>query len=102
MTLYFSQVTLGTTAPQMVSMLGNSYSAGGGQLSQNHFQAGNNHLTSMALFSELNRDHASFDINDFPQLTGHSNSAAGSQAQLGIRSLEQILFTCAFPLHIQS
>lgn len=83
---------LNLTAPQMVSMLGNSYSAGGGQLSQNHFQGGNNHLTSMALFSELNRDHASFDMNDFPQLTGHSNSAAGSQGQLGLTRKQGVGF----------
>lgn len=73
-------MTLDTAAPQMVSLLGNSYSAGGGQLSQNHFQTGNNHL---ALLNELSRDHASFDINDFPQLTGQPNSASGSQGQLG-------------------
>ncbi|MFS7927374.1 putative CCR4-NOT complex subunit/5 domain superfamily protein [Helianthus anomalus] len=73
---------LNLTAPQMVSLLGNSYSGGGGPLSQNQFQAGNNHLNSMALLSELNRDH-SFDMNDFPQLSGHLSSATGSQRQLG-------------------
>ena len=67
----------------MVSLLGNSYSGGGGQLSQNQFQGGNSHLSSMALLSELNRDH-SFDMNDFPQLSGHLASAGGSQRQLGI------------------
>ncbi|XP_076953291.1 putative NOT transcription complex subunit VIP2 isoform X1 [Bidens hawaiensis] len=73
---------LNLTAPQMVSLLGNSYSGGGGPLSQNQFQAGNNHLNSMALLSELNRDH-SFDLNDFPQLSGHLSSAGGTQRQLG-------------------
>ncbi|CAH1453679.1 unnamed protein product [Lactuca virosa] len=73
---------LNLTAPQMVSLLGNSYSGGGGPLSQNQFQGGNSHLSSMALLSELNRDH-SFDMNDFPQLSGHLTSAGGSQRQLG-------------------
>ncbi|KAI7738295.1 hypothetical protein M8C21_024392 [Ambrosia artemisiifolia] len=73
---------LNLTAPQMVSLLGNSYAGAGGPLSQNQFQAGNNHLNSMALLSELNRDH-SFDMNDFPQLSGHLSSAGGSQRQLG-------------------
>ena len=66
----------------MASLLGNSYSGAGGPLSQNQFQAGNSHLNSMALLSELNRDH-SFDMNDFPQLSGHLSSAGGSQRQLG-------------------
>ncbi|KAI3672406.1 hypothetical protein L6452_38494 [Arctium lappa] len=66
----------------MVSLLGNSYSAGGGPPSQNQFQAGNNHLSSTALLSELNHRH-SFDMNDFPQLTGHLSSTGGSQRQLG-------------------
>ncbi|KAI3718448.1 hypothetical protein L6452_19320 [Arctium lappa] len=65
----------------MVSLLGNSYSAGRGPLSQNQFQAGNNHLSSTALLSELNHGH-SFHMNDFPQLTGHLSSAGGSQRQL--------------------
>lgn len=73
---------LNLTAPQMVSLLGNSYSGAGGPLSQNQFQAGNNHLSSMALLTELNRDH-SFDMNDFPQLSGHLSSAGASQRQLG-------------------
>lgn len=68
----------------MASLLGNSYSASGGLLSQNQFQGGNNHLASMALLNEMNaREHSTFDINDFPQLTGHFNSAGGSQGQLG-------------------
>lgn len=73
---------LNLTGPQMASLLGNSYSGAGGPLSQNQFQAGNSHLNSMALLSELNRDH-SFDMNDFPQLSGHLSSAGGSQRQLG-------------------
>lgn len=80
---------LNLTAPQMVSMLGNSFSAGGGQLSQNHFRTGNNHL---ALLNELSRDHASFDINDFPQLTGQPNSASGSQGQLGLSRKQGVGF----------
>ena len=80
-------MTPGTLAPQMVSLLGNSYSGAGGPLSQNQFQAGNNHLSSMALLSELNRDH-SFDMNDFPQLSGHLSSAGGSQRQLGTIATE--------------
>lgn len=73
---------LNLTGPQMASLLGNSYSGAGGPLSQNQFQAGNSHINSMALLSELNRDH-SFDMNDFPQLSGHLSSAGGSQRQLG-------------------
>ncbi|KAK1430589.1 hypothetical protein QVD17_13445 [Tagetes erecta] len=74
---------LNLTAPQMASLLGNSYSSVGGLLSHNQYQAGNNHLSSMALLSELNHDHRSFDMNDFPQLSGHLSSAGGSQRQLG-------------------
>ncbi|KAK2989046.1 hypothetical protein RJ640_018835 [Escallonia rubra] len=86
-------VTLGTSAPQMASVLGNSYSAAGGPLSQNQFQAGHNHLTSMALLNELNaREHASFDINDFPQLTGHIGSLGGSQGQLGLTRKQSLGF----------
>nr|GMD80019.1 probable NOT transcription complex subunit VIP2 isoform X1 [Ipomoea batatas] len=71
-------------APQMVSMLGNSYSGAGVPLLQNQFQAGNSHLASMALLNEYNaRDNATFDINDFPQLGGRPPSAGGSQGQLG-------------------
>lgn len=82
----------GNLAPQMASLLGNSYSGAGGPLSQNQFQAGNNHLGSMALLSELNRDH-SFDMNDFPQLSGHLSSAGGSQRQLGIVATD-LYHTC--------
>lgn len=72
------------SAPQMVSMLGNSYSGAGVPLLQNQFQAGNSHLASMALLNEYNaRDNATFDINDFPQLGGRPPSAGGSQGQLG-------------------
>lgn len=84
---------LNLTAPQMVSLLGNSYSTGGGPLSQNQFQAGNNHLSSIALINELNaREHAPFDINDFPQLSGHLNSAGGSQGQLGLGRRQNVGF----------
>ncbi|KAK3001971.1 hypothetical protein RJ639_020501 [Escallonia herrerae] len=77
----------------MASVLGNSYSAAGGPLSQNQFQAGHNHLTSMALLNELNaREHASFDINDFPQLTGHISSLGGSQGQLGLTRKQTLGF----------
>lgn len=71
-------------APQVISMLGNSYSSVGGLRSQNQVQAGNNHLTSMALLKDLSvHENAPFDINDFPQLTAHPNSAGSSQGQLG-------------------
>ncbi|XP_071685920.1 probable NOT transcription complex subunit VIP2 isoform X2 [Rutidosis leptorrhynchoides] len=79
---------LNLTAPQMASLFGNSYSNAGGPLSQNHYQAGSNHLSSMALLTELNRDH-SFDMNDFPQLSGHLSSAGGSQRQLGALARRQ-------------
>ncbi|RVX09125.1 putative NOT transcription complex subunit VIP2 [Vitis vinifera] len=72
------------SAPQVISMLGNSYSSVGGLRSQNQVQAGNNHLTSMALLKDLSvHENAPFDINDFPQLTAHPNSAGSSQGQLG-------------------
>ena len=65
-------------------MLGNSYSAVGGLRSQSQVQAGNNHLNSMVLLKDLNvHENAPFDINDFPHLTAHPNSAGSSQAQLG-------------------
>ncbi|KAM7491347.1 hypothetical protein LguiA_034268 [Lonicera macranthoides] len=84
---------LNLTAPQMASLLGNSYSASGGLLSQNQFQGGNNHLASMALLNEMNaREHSTFDINDFPQLTGHFNSAGGSQGQLGLTRKQNVGF----------
>ncbi|XP_013738372.2 probable NOT transcription complex subunit VIP2 isoform X1 [Brassica napus] len=61
---------------QVMSMLGNSYHAGGGQLSQNH-------VNNMML-SDHSNDSSLFDINnDFPQLTSRPGSASGSQGQLG-------------------
>ncbi|CAH8296614.1 unnamed protein product [Eruca vesicaria subsp. sativa] len=61
---------------QVMSMLGNSYHTGGGQLSQNH-------VNNMML-SDHSNDSSLFDINnDFPQLTSRPGSANGSQGQLG-------------------
>ncbi|OVA14148.1 NOT2/NOT3/NOT5 [Macleaya cordata] len=71
-------------APQMMSMLGNSYSGTGGPLSQSQVQAGNNSLSSMGMLSDMNsNDSSPFDINDFPRLTGRPSSAGGPQGQLG-------------------
>ncbi|XP_040994108.1 probable NOT transcription complex subunit VIP2 isoform X2 [Juglans microcarpa x Juglans regia] len=68
-------------SPQVISMLGNSYSAGG-PFSQGHVQAVNN-LSSMGMLNDLNSNDTPFDINDFPQLTSRPSSAGGPQGQLG-------------------
>ncbi|KAL3647201.1 hypothetical protein CASFOL_008169 [Castilleja foliolosa] len=90
---------LNLTAPQVVSMLGNSYSGGGGgggggvQLSQNQFQSGNNNFSFMALLNESNaHDSATFDVNDFPQLSGRPPSAGGSHGQIGMMQKHNIGF----------
>eukprot|EP00268_Persea_americana_P042903 TRINITY_DN4298_c0_g1_i6.p1 TRINITY_DN4298_c0_g1~~TRINITY_DN4298_c0_g1_i6.p1 ORF type:complete len:649 (-),score=126.07 TRINITY_DN4298_c0_g1_i6:356-2302(-) len=71
-------------APQVISMLGNSYSSSGGPLSQSQVQAGNNQLSSMGMLNDVNsNDNSPFDMNDFPQLTGRPSSAGGPQGQLG-------------------
>ncbi|PKI61971.1 probable NOT transcription complex subunit VIP2 isoform X1 [Punica granatum] len=69
---------------QLMSMLGNSYPAGGGPLSQSHVQAVNN-LSSMGMLNDVNSNESTpFDINlDFPQLTSRPSSAGGPQGQLG-------------------
>ncbi|KAG8374864.1 hypothetical protein BUALT_Bualt10G0039900 [Buddleja alternifolia] len=88
-----SRLNLTVSAPQVVSMLGNSYSGAGVPLSQNQFQ-GNNHFSFMALLNDSNaHDNATFDVNDFPQLSGRPSSG-GSQGQL-----EQV-YNCfiSFPL----
>ncbi|XP_073317386.1 probable NOT transcription complex subunit VIP2 [Primulina huaijiensis] len=71
-------------SPQVLSsMLGNSYPGAGGPLSQNLVQAVNN-LNSMGILNDVNtHDGASFDINDFPQLTSRPSSSGGPQGQLG-------------------
>ncbi|KAJ4725905.1 CCR4-NOT transcription complex subunit 2 [Melia azedarach] len=71
-------------SPQVISMLGNSYPAAGGPLSQSHVQAVNN-LSSMGMLNDVNsNDSSPFDINnDFPQLTSRPSSAGGPQGQLG-------------------
>ncbi|XP_059315181.1 probable NOT transcription complex subunit VIP2 [Lycium ferocissimum] len=68
-------------SPQVLSMLGNSYPAGG-PLSQNHIQAMGN-LNSLGLLNDVNSNDAPFDINDFPQLGSRPSSAGGLQGQLG-------------------
>ncbi|RZC72907.1 hypothetical protein C5167_048386 [Papaver somniferum] len=71
-------------APQMMSMLGNSYSNTGGPLSQSQVQGGNNSLSSMGMLGDMNsNDSSPFDLNDFPRLTGRPNSSGGPQGQLG-------------------
>ncbi|EOY34186.1 NOT2 / NOT3 / NOT5 family isoform 6 [Theobroma cacao] len=71
-------------SPQVISMLGSSYPAAGGPLSQSHVQAVNN-LSSMGMLNDVNtNDNSPFDINnDFPQLTSRPSSAGGPQGQLG-------------------
>ncbi|KAG9442272.1 hypothetical protein H6P81_018126 [Aristolochia fimbriata] len=70
-------------APQVLSVLGNSYSSSG-PLSQSQVQAANNPLSSMGMLNDVNtNDSSPFDINDFPQLTGRPSSAGGPQGQLG-------------------
>lgn len=67
------------TGSQVMSMLGNSYHTGGGQLSQNHLQSVNN-----MMLGDHSNDSSLFDINnDFPQLTSRPGSAGGTQGQLG-------------------
>ncbi|XP_044506422.1 probable NOT transcription complex subunit VIP2 isoform X2 [Mangifera indica] len=70
-------------SPQVLSMLGNSYAAGGGPLSQSHVQV--NNLSSMGMLNDVNsNDNSPYDINnDFPQLTSRPSSAGGPQGQLG-------------------
>lgn len=65
-------------------MLGNSYTSGGGPLSQSHVQAVNS-LSSMGMLNDMNSNESTpFDINlDFPQLTSRPSSAGGPQGQLG-------------------
>lgn len=71
-------------APNMISMLGNSYPTSGGLLSQRQLQGGNNSLSSMGMLSDMNfSDSSPFDMNDFPQLSGRPNSAGGPQGQMG-------------------
>ncbi|KAL0312650.1 UNVERIFIED_CONTAM: putative NOT transcription complex subunit VIP2 [Sesamum radiatum] len=81
------------SAPQVVSMLGNSYSGAGVPLSQNQFQAGNNNFSFMALLNDSNaHDSATFDVNDFPQLSGRPPSAGGSHGQIGLMQKHNIGF----------
>ncbi|PIA49576.1 hypothetical protein AQUCO_01300396v1 [Aquilegia coerulea] len=69
--------------PQVMSMLGNSYS--GGPMSQSQVQAGNNSLNSMGMLNDMgSNDNAPFDMNDFPRLSGRPGSAGGPQGQLGL------------------
>lgn len=85
---------LNLSAPQVVSMLGNSYSGAGVPLSQNQFQAGNNNFSYMALLNDANvHDNANFDINDFPQLSGRPPSAGSSHGQIGLMQKHNIGFT---------
>ncbi|XP_051137447.1 probable NOT transcription complex subunit VIP2 isoform X2 [Andrographis paniculata] len=70
-------------APQVASVLGNSYSGSGLPLSQNQFQSGNNNFSFMALLND-SLDNTSFDVNEFPQLSGRPPSAGGSHGQLGL------------------
>ncbi|KAL7160180.1 hypothetical protein ABFS83_01G076900 [Erythranthe nasuta] len=84
---------LNLTAPQVVSMLGNSYSGSGVPLSQNQFQAGNNNFSFMALLNDSNaHDNGGFDVNDFPQLSGRPPSAGGSHGQIGLMQKHNIGF----------
>lgn len=66
-------------------MIGNSYPASGGPLTQSQLQAGNNTLSSLGVLNDpSSNDYSPFDLNDFPQLTGRPSSAGGPQGQLGM------------------
>ncbi|KAL3499399.1 hypothetical protein ACH5RR_038492 [Cinchona calisaya] len=84
---------LNLTDPQVVSMLGSSYSAAGVPFSRNQFQAGNGPFTSL-LLNDLNaHEDPTFDINDFPQLAGRPSSAGGSQGQIGFLRKQNVGFS---------
>lgn len=70
-------------SPQMVSLLGNSFSNSLGSIGQGQSPGtGNGQLTSMGLMSDgVSSDGAAFDLNDFPQLSTRPSSA-GSQGSL--------------------
>lgn len=71
-----------------MSMLGNSYTSGGGPLSQSHVQAVNN-LNSMAMLNDVNsNENSTFGVDDFPLLNNRPNSAGGAHGQIGnVRTL---------------
>lgn len=104
--LIHNEIFIGFAAPQVISMLGNSYSTSGGPLSQSQIQAGNNQLSSMGMLNDVNsNDNSPFDMNDFPQLTGRPSSAGGPQGQLGsrltfciIHAFPQRWFSCRLQL----
>ncbi|KAL5202334.1 hypothetical protein ABZP36_013286 [Zizania latifolia] len=67
-----------------LNMLGSSYPAPGGRLYMNHLQAGNSSFGSSGMRHDGNSgENSLFDINDFPQLVGRSNSAGSVQGQYG-------------------
>ncbi|XP_011623425.1 probable NOT transcription complex subunit VIP2 isoform X2 [Amborella trichopoda] len=69
-------------APQVMSMLGNSYPTFGDSMAQSQIQAGNNFLSSVGVLDDVNpNDSYPFDMNDFPWLIGRPSSG-GPQGQL--------------------
>lgn len=65
-------------SPQMISLLGNTYSSSGGTMVHGQAQMVNGQLSS----DGGSNDSAPFDMNDFPQLTARQNSSGGPQGQL--------------------
>ncbi|KAG9145444.1 hypothetical protein Leryth_025366 [Lithospermum erythrorhizon] len=74
---------LNLTAPQMVSMLGNSYNGVAASLTKSHYQAGNSHLSSMTMLNEMNAHDSTAFESEFPQLNHRPNSAGSSQGNIG-------------------
>lgn len=79
-----SSNVLQQASPQMVSLLGSSFSNSLGSIGQGQVATGNGQLTSMGLMNE--GEGAAFDLNDFPQLSTRPSSG-GSQG--GIASLRK-------------
>lgn len=78
--MYLSELA----APQIIGMLGNSYPAPGGPLSQSQMRTGNHSLSSVGMLHDVNSNvNSPFDINDFSHLMGRPSSAGGSQGQSG-------------------
>lgn len=65
-------------SPQMISLLGNTYSSSGGTMVPGQPQMVNGQLSN----DGSSNDSAPFDMNDFPHLTARQNSSGGPQGQL--------------------
>lgn len=65
-------------SPQMISLLGNTFSSSGGTMVPGQAQMVNGQLSN----DGSSNDTAPFDMNDFPQLSARQNSSGGPQGQL--------------------